>query len=746
MESEDADGTPISTWDTDNGEADDDKADGEADVNATSTMMLSRHVTQSQINQNNHWNEELDRDGGDSCEKGSLAAAFDVQMGCKMGCNNSKEDNVDGNNNNNNKNNDDELHVGMQDGYYYKDGTQVEEATTYPNPPQEYPPTDNNKSKLGEPSWHDIHNPGTWNHFCYRSKFEKGFDGRYMYHKLPSGCTPQNWVPEEDTPIFSHRYTSSRDLFPQERKCELDMAKLRKHGLQLGRVLNSDAIFFFQLLLPFHTDEEDEKQENKMQQKPFYFEVSNYANQPNTGKEHYVKIIKLSELIHFDGIVYLHGALEGKKGSICYRWTKVGVLYSPKIATKMSWYRWRQIKSNLKLNCNHEAKYNRLLCKDDMSNSTMLTIHFFSKKACSDLCLDESSWAYYGFGGPMVDYLKGKTFSRGGQMAPALQKTNTPQYVQDIFTKYVIPEIGKLWSSPPRLTADNFFNWLGFGMIGTVAQNRLPKTVEDKYFHKENLSSASAKRCLRIARLCNPITMVKEVPACAEAGRFTKGYRHIHCSFQSTGACNIGSVNSLDLNGFFLDQIDSVILRSNIGYKSWKYYHAPINHAKALTVLTAFDIQQLDFRQFKQKLAEEMLTYNPSDKAYPVGALLREVTQSSMKQRLVSDRRRSCAYSFGGIILNYHCLETVFESKLKGRFCSEVDTEEYKKHHKSLSASKWKNRRNCYMCGAGCYTVCEKCVFGKKFVPLCKGDCFADYHSYKYFGLAKEGLGKVVYG
>eukprot|EP00536_Pseudo-nitzschia_multiseries_P016839 jgi/Psemu1/48061/gm1.48061_g len=213
----------------------------------------------------------------------------------------------------------------------------------------------------------------------------------------------------------------------------------------------------------------------------------------------------------------------------------------------------------------------------------------------------------------MVDYLKGKMFSKGGQMVilsdvdrvrprgylhrhrhykkHPLHSTKGCSEVQDIFTKYVIPEIGKLWSSPPHLTADNFFNGLGFGMIGPVAQNRLPKTVEDKYFYKENVSSASAKRCLRVARLSNSVNiMVKEVPARAEA---YKG---------STGTCNIGSVNSLDLNGFFmwqkergrvrvkrkwgiemnhlrelylqtygtLDQIDSAISRSNIGYKSWK--------------------------------------------------------------------------------------------------------------------------------------------------------------------------------
>eukprot|EP00536_Pseudo-nitzschia_multiseries_P010513 jgi/Psemu1/26175/gm1.26175_g len=397
---------------------------------------------------------------------------------------------------------------------------------------------------------------------------------------------------------------------------ELGLAKLRKHGLRLGRVLN---------------DEEDEKQENETHRKPFYSKVlkwtNNYANQSNKGKGHYVRIFKLSELVHFDGIVYLHGAFEGKKGSICYRWTNVDTVHSCGIAKKMS--------------C---IPSNRLLCKDDMSKvnyaykfdyiyETLIhNVRYFSKKGCSDLCMDESSWAYYGFELGPEGICTGT-----GTTKKTLHSTKDCSEAQDtIFTKYAIPEIGKLWLSQPHLTADNFFNgdsildWMG-GL--------------DKYFHKENVTSASAKRCSRVARLCNPVTMVKEVPAHAEADRFTKG----------TGACNIGSVNILDSNGFFmrqkergrgrekrkwgieknhllelslqtygkLDQIDSAILRSNIGYKSWKYYHAPINHAKALPVLTAFDMyqeltngthsisswllpkrQQLDFRQFKQKLAE----------------------------------------------------------------------------------------------------------------------------------------------
>eukprot|EP00536_Pseudo-nitzschia_multiseries_P006400 jgi/Psemu1/15134/gm1.15134_g len=554
---------PLLTHEADDDGKDVDKADADS---TSSTMMLSHNVTQY---------KGATRDDDDD--------------------NNA----VDANNNNKNKN--DKLHVGMQDGYYYKDGTQ---------PPQDYSPSDNNKSKLGEPSWHDIDNPGAWDRFCYQSKLEKGSGGReykgWTFHY-------QNWVPEEDTPTFSHRYTSSRDLFPQERKGKLDTAKLRKHGLQLGRVLNSDALFFYQLLLPFHADEEDDKQENEMRQKPFYSEVlrwsNNYANQSNTGKGHYVRRIKLSELVHFDGIVYLHGALEGKKGSICYRWTKVvGALYSP--------------------------KYNRLLCKDDMRKfnyaykfdyiyeTLVHNICYFSKKGCSDLCMDDGRIKLGILN--LVDQWGGQTV-----ILSDVDKVRPPGYLH---------RHRHYKKQPLRSTKGcSEVQGLGFGMIGTVAQNRLPKTVEDKYFHKENVSSASAKRCSRIARLCNPVTMVKEVHARAEAGRFTKGKWGIE----------MNHLQELYLQMYGkLDQVHSAISRSNIGCKSWKFYHVPINYAKALTVLTAFDMyqeltdgthgvswflpkrQQLDFRQFKQKLAEQMLAYNPSDNGYPVNVLLREVTQS----------------------------------------------------------------------------------------------------------------------
>eukprot|EP00536_Pseudo-nitzschia_multiseries_P010577 jgi/Psemu1/26386/gm1.26386_g len=240
--------------------------------------------------------------------------------------------------------------------------------------------------------------------------------------------------------------------------------------------------------------------------------------------------------------------------------------------------------------------------------------------------------------------------------------------VHDIMSKFVLPYtgMGKPWKRPPHLTVDNFFNgdsildWMGergLGMIGTVARNKLPKGVPYKYFHKEN-ESHSAQKFAPIAQICSPVTLVKEVPAKAESGKFTKAYCRAHCSFQITGSCNLGSVNSSSTNSFFLhrkergrgngkrfwaiemnhaqelylrtygklDQIDSSISRANIGYKSWKYYHSVVNHAKVLSIATAYDIYKeltdgthgptwliekpMDYQVFRQNFAEQMLHYD----------------------------------------------------------------------------------------------------------------------------------------
>eukprot|EP00536_Pseudo-nitzschia_multiseries_P010118 jgi/Psemu1/25047/gm1.25047_g len=358
----------------------------------------------------------LNMDGGDSDKEGSLAAAFDVlQMGCF-------------NNNNNNKDN-------VDDGYYYKDRTQVEEATTYPKPLDEYFPSDP-KINFGEPAWSNVHNPGDWANFLLDvpSSLDMDLQGNT---RDESFTTKIGFL--KNTPIFSHMYTSSTDIFPQKGKESLIWRSLGNMDFNL--------------------------EDNKLT-----------LGKGSMLKESSSLSLFASMVLSISMVLNLHGALEGKKGSICYRWIKLDMLHSPDITKEMSLHLWRQIKSNLKLNCNYEAKYGKLLCKDDMS---------------------QFNYTY----------------------------------------------------------TDNFSN-------GDSILDRLPKSV------------------------------------------FTRRMSFL----------------------YLLRDALTVLTAFNMYQELTDGTHGP---ARLLPKR-----QQLDLRGFKQKLAEQMLTYNPSDKAcYPVDVLLREVTQSSTKQR-----------------------------------------------------------------------------------------------------------------
>ena len=122
----------------------------------------------------------------------------------------------------------------------------------------------------------------------------------------------------------------------------------------------------------------------------------------------------------------------------------------------------------------------------------------------------------------------------------------------------------------------------------------------------------------KVARFNDPINLVKVV----EAEGDKKGFSRVHCSFQSTSSCNISSVNALnecnkyirkrergrkemkrcwgiEMNDsrslylatyFRIDVIDHLIQNARIFYRSWKYWHSPMLHGKALAVVVAYDM------------------------------------------------------------------------------------------------------------------------------------------------------------
>ena len=715
----------------------------------------------------------------------------------------------------------------------------------------------------------------------------------------------------EDIPDFSRRFATTKNVFPEQRRGSLDAEKLRYHGLNKEKMEKLSALFFYELLLPCHIPEKmpdgfvDTRKNyyNYVASQSYTYHGQSYKG----GYGHRPSGIFLEDVLTFDGILYLHGAL-GAKHCIKKRWDKSSAFFQADIAKSgMSWYRWCEVKRNMKLcdNAIEEAKrssdnFNPSYKFDLIYECLIHNLKQFTKRACQDIVIDESTWPYYGFG-PFVEYLVGKMVSRGGQTvlmsdADRLRprgfihrrksyatsdkfKTKGMSEVFYLISKYVLPlignEKGKLWSYGPHLTVDNYFNgdeildWMGengLGMIGTIARNRLPKVYDDngkrdgiasKYFHKE--STAGNPRA-RHARYANPITLVKTVPAqcvfapgtplkmdsyegevvsydndsekykvhypgvgtkeathdelkrCllipeskAETLEVTKPYRRVHCSFQSTGPCNIGSVNSIPvsygyvsprergkgsnkrkwgiemnhsrelyLNSYGrIDQTDAMIARTDIKYTSHKYYHAAVNHAKALVIATAYDMYKecaegnLDpewklpkkkvksFNEFQQRLGKQLLRYRAHKGELMGDEELRGTKQASIDKRGKGirvtpspqprhrERGRSQPWRspFTGRLLNYCSLASVSRAQINKRLCMSLS--DYERHVISKITS---TERRCFMCGDLCYTRCGICKDkGGKCVPLCakqtasqKKTCYLDYHNPDMFALGRE--------
>jgi hypothetical protein len=145
---------------------------------------------------------------------------------------------------------------------------------------------------------------------------------------------------------------------------------------------------------------------------------------------------------------------------------------------------------------------------------------YFTKFACLDQCIDETTFGHGGHG-DVIENFRNKMKCRGGQSVLQVdcgtqrvrgvvhrhryfQKHKEDGYtwrtgsseVRKLIEENVADEIGpgKLWQEPPHFTMDNFFNQdvlfdylgaRGYGGMGTVARNYLPKGIESKYFHKE---------------------------------------------------------------------------------------------------------------------------------------------------------------------------------------------------------------------------------------------------------------------
>jgi len=224
----------------------------------------------------------------------------------------------------------------------------------------------------------------------------------------------------------------------------------------------------------------------------------------------------------------------------------------------------------------------------------------------------------------------------------------------------------------------------GMGMTCTVNRGRLPGKVPNQYWHKGTTGSDDRAKG---ARFEYPIVAVK---------RDKEKYGNsvwVHTSFQSTSSCNISSVNALNHcslcaqqrergRGLFkrtwtiemnesrqlylatygkIDRIDHMIKNCNMCCRSWKHWHAPMNHAKALAVVAAYDIYKecaegkinpdwkahkiVDFHRFRERLGMQMLTCDPRKRLHLGDENFRVCTQQNKAQRRRTSPARSSSSS-----------------------------------------------------------------------------------------------------
>ena len=353
-----------------------------------------------------------------------------------------------------------------------------------------------------------------------------------------------------------------------------------------------------------------------------------------------------------------------------------------------------------------------------------------------------------------------------------------------------------IFREKPHITWDNYFSGdhtlqyaceQGFAMTMTTRRDRLPKGVPGRFLHKKKTQVTDRSKA---ARFEVPIFVVKN---------HARGMIQL-TSFQSTSSCNFSHVNAINSLSLYaqpkergrgehkrrwgtemnesrrlylstygaIDRMDHLISNCHMHYRSWKYWHSPMIHAKAMAVVVAYDMyleccegklqagdwkvnKPVDFHRFREKLATQMLKYTPADRKYPGDEYFCVCTQQTRKKRRAPPNR-SDTLSSGSI---HTCAsaasllrEDFLAKHVTNRLCGDLTV--LCDHLKSIKALPNKQKKICVVCGRLAYHVCMKCKGpdGKAGVGMHpqpakegKGNpvaCSIHHHNTAFFGLAKN--------
>jgi len=142
----------------------------------------------------------------------------------------------------------------------------------------------------------------------------------------------------------------------------------------------------------------------------------------------------------------------------------------------------------------------------------------------------------------------------------------------------------------------------------------------------------------------------------------------------------------------------------DVTYKSWRWWHAPTRHAKAIAMSMAYSLYlhcaegsvdpdwkvvAVSVSRFQQKMSLQMVQYRPSDMKYPGDSKMRKATQTNKRKHGgLEESLVECDDHIKRVSYSHHF------SKVS-RFCADNLT--LLKEH--LSSMKKVHGASCSMCG-----------------------------------------------
>ena len=393
-----------------------------------------------------------------------------------------------------------------------------------------------------------------------------------------------------------------------------------------------------------------------------------------------------------------------------------------------------------------------------------------------------------------VDWIRPRAYLHRHKLHPKLYSNRGPTEVRLIWETQLgplcdpmNPLIGRaLFQTKPHMTWDNYFsgddimNYAadeGFGLTMTCRRDRLPGNVPKEHFHHKKVQVALTTKA---ARFQQPVVAVKR------RGQSVMALT----TFQSTSSCNFVSVNAINDCDLYaltkkkgrgsmkrewaiemnqardlylnthgvIDRIDHLIKNCAMKYRSWKYWHAAMTHAKALAVVVACDMYlecctgnlvpawktaPATFYRFREVLAKQMLSCSPTKREYPGDERMRACTQQSKKNRVASAASVNTSFSSVTSSSDYTTDSGINSNSLShasGRLCGFLD--ELLEHEKAMKTIDNRGHQVCRCCGKPAYTYCSKCPGNPAIhVRACDGknnSCFLHYHNTSSFGKWKE--------